>query len=151
MVYSSGNANTSTAGNHSHTINCDFSVEGGVYGKSDTVTPKSMTVIYLICPKVITPSEEQSSFDPSKFHTVFFNHGDATSIEFTTKSLYEGSRYGRLPKYTLNGVEMNTWYEDAELTQQVSSTTIFNKTNDVELYSSITTNTDDNTENTQDS
>ena len=45
----------------------------------------------------------QSSFDPSKFHTIFFNPGNATSIEFTTKSLYEGSQYGRLPKYTLNG------------------------------------------------
>lgn len=116
MIYSSNNANTSTAGNHSHKINCDFSIEGGVYGKSDTVTPKSMTVIYLICSKVITPSGGQSSFDPSKFHTVLFNPGNATSIEFTTKSLYEGSTYGRLPKYTLNGVEMNTWYEDAELT-----------------------------------
>ena len=39
----------------------------------------------------------QSSFDPSKFHTIFFNPGDATSIEFTTKSLYEGQPFGRLP------------------------------------------------------
>lgn len=117
MIYSvSSSASTGSAGNHSHTINCDFSIEGGVYGKSDTVTPKSMTVIYLICSKVITPSGGQSSFDPSKFHTVFFNPGNATSIEFTTKSLYEGSVYGRLPKYTLDGVEMNTWYEDVELT-----------------------------------
>lgn len=46
---------------------------------------------------------QQSSFDPSKFHTVFFNPGSATSIEFTTKSLYEGSKYGRLPKYTVDG------------------------------------------------
>lgn len=46
---------------------------------------------------------QQSSFDPSKFHTVFFNPGNATSIEFTTKSLYEGSKYGRLPKYTVDG------------------------------------------------
>ena len=117
MIYSvSSSASTGSAGNHSHTINCDFSVEGGVYGKSDTVTPKSMTVIYLICSKVITPSGGQSSFDPSKFHTIFFNPGSATSIEFTTKSLYEGSQYGRLPKYTLDGVEMDIWYEDSELT-----------------------------------
>ena len=152
MIYSvNSSASTGSAGNHSHKINCDVSIEGGVYGKSDTVTPKSMTVIYLICSKVITPSGGQSSFDPSKFHTIFFNPGNATSIEFTTKSLYEGSRYGRLPKYTVDGQEMNTWYEDSELTQQVLPATIFNKTNDVELYSSITTNTDDNTENTQDS
>ena len=39
----------------------------------------------------------QSSFDPSKFHTIFFNPGNATSIEFTTKSLYEGQPFGRLP------------------------------------------------------
>ena len=89
----------------------------------------------------------QSSFDPSKFHTIFFNPGNATSIEFTTKSLYEGSRYGRLPKYTLGGVEMNTWYEDSELTQQVLSTTIFNKTNDIELFNSITPDIPDNPDN----
>ena len=39
----------------------------------------------------------QSSFNPSKFHTIFFNPGNATSIEFTTKSLYEGQPFGRLP------------------------------------------------------
>ena len=72
----------------------------------------------------------QSSFDPSKFHTIFFNPGNATSIEFTTKSLYEGSQYGRLPKYTLNGVEMNTWYLNGT---QIDQNSIFSSTEDIEL------------------
>ena len=69
MIYSvSSSAATGSAGNHSHTINCDVSIEGGVYGKSDTVTPKSMTVIYLICSKVIdtngnTNNDLNSVFD----------------------------------------------------------------------------------------
>ena len=72
----------------------------------------------------------QSSFDPSKFHTIFFNPGNATSIEFTTKSLYEGSQYGRLPKYTLGGVEMNTWYLNGT---QIDQNSIFSSTEDIEL------------------
>ena len=72
----------------------------------------------------------QSSFNPSKFHTIFFNPGNATSIEFTTKSLYEGSTYGRLPKYTLGGVEMNTWYLNGT---QIDQNSIFSSTEDIEL------------------
>ena len=78
----------------------------------------------------------QSSFDPSKFHTIFFNPGNATSIEFTTKSLYEGQPFGRLPQYTINGYQFSSWYwtSDGDSNSQISETSEFNSDSDVILY-----------------
>ena len=77
-----------------------------------------------------------SIFDPSKFHTIFFNPGNATSIEFTTKSLYEGQPFGRLPQYTINGYQFSSWYwtSDGDSNSQISETSEFNSDSDVILY-----------------
>lgn len=76
-----------------------------------------------------------SSFDPSKFHTIFFNPGNAQSIEFTTKSLYEGSKFGRLPTYTINGTQYTSWYKDQSNTEMINENSIFNDNSDIELFS----------------
>ena len=108
MIYSvSSSAATGSAGNHSHTINCDFSVEGGVYGKSDTVTPKSMTVIYLICSKVIdtngnTNNDLNSVFD--LIYPVGSIYLDANNLDTCPmESVITGSSWQKLGNKLLTG------------------------------------------------
>lgn len=107
MVYSSNNEETSIAGNHSHTINCDVSIEGGIYGKSDTVTPKSMTVIYLICSKVIdtngnTNTDLNSVFD--LIYPVGSIYLDANNLDTCPmQSVIIGSSWQKLGNKLLTG------------------------------------------------
>lgn len=75
-------------------------------------------------------------FNPAKFHNVFFDPGDSTSIEFTNKSLYEGQPFGKLPSYTIKGYQYSSWYwtPSGDSDVQISESSEFNSDYDVILY-----------------